>query len=88
MGLGLGDFLDLTPFEWTSIKRRFLEYQVKARQERWELRRWQIFKTLCPPKGKGGYITLHDIEVFPWENEAKPEPSTEERFRKAVEMYK
>ena len=93
MGLGLGDFLDLTPFEWIGIKCRFIEYKNKAEQERWELARWQVFRTACPPqpKTKNGLLSVTDFIRFPWDastGSAIEPKKDEEAFRRAVERYK
>jgi hypothetical protein len=91
MGLGLGDFLDLTPFEWIGIKARFIEYREKADRERWELARWKVFRTACPPQPKtaGGLLSPRDFILFPWELEDKPaERTSEEKFKAAIERYK
>jgi hypothetical protein len=92
MGLGLGDFLDLTPFAWMGIKNRFLQYSAKADQERWEMTRWLAFRIACPPepKTKGGRIGVTDFIRFPWEDQhAIVQPGKDEAaFRRAVERYK
>ena len=53
MGLGLEDFLNLTPFEFNEAHTAFME-KLKADRE-WQYSammqtaRWQVFRTLCPP---------------------------------------
>jgi hypothetical protein len=92
MGLGLGDFLDLTPFEWLGVKKRFIEARNTAFKERWELARWTVFRTTCPPqpKMKGGLISMTDFRLFPWEEEVKSgkKEKDEARFLQMVEKFK
>ncbi len=93
MGLGLDDFLDLTPFEFIAVKNRYLEQQYEQKKEQWEMTRWQVFRNICPPqpRTKGGYLKPRDFIVFPWEEkEVKKEykKADPERVRRLIEKWK
>ncbi|PKQ69398.1 hypothetical protein BZG01_00220 [Labilibaculum manganireducens] len=88
MGLSLESFLSLTPFEFQEAYMCFLKRQINDRE--WEylksmrVARWQIWRTLCPPKSK--QISLMDLVELPGDKEAleqlkdTKEVSTQERF--------
>jgi len=90
MGLGLGDFLDLTPFEWFGIKNRYIEASSQAYKERWEMTRWHAWRTVCPPTSKPGGISVLDFIRFPWEakNETVKPVKDIERFKAVKEIFK
>lgn len=71
MGLGLETFLDLTPFEFQCVHRRFIEKIEKDREaelyQKLLVARLQLFKQLCPPKGK--QIKITDLWELPGEAE-------------------
>lgn len=85
--MSLNDFLELTPAQTLDVRQKYIEKENQLSRERWELARWQVLKTKADIKGRGGYISLRDIERFPWEQPAETEKSTEEKFRKAVARY-
>lgn len=81
MGLGLEDFLSLTPFEFAEAWQKWVKQREHEQQQEWERVRMQVFWTLCPPQEK--QITIYDINRFPWEKDVvipQQPASTEERF--------
>jgi len=94
MGLGLDDFLDLTPYEFQVAYQMYLD-KINADRE-WEylkamrVARWQVFRTLCPPQGKKK-ISVYDLVELPGDQEImehmktenSSEESTEEKFKAA-----
>jgi hypothetical protein len=61
MGLRRDEYLDLTPFEFRAIYRRYIEKIEKDREaelyQKLLVARLQLFRQLCPPKGKTMKIT-------------------------------
>jgi len=93
MGLGLDCFLDLTPFEFITIKGKYLEQQHELQKERWEIARWQVFRTVCPPqsKSKRGLLGVKDFILFPWEKkepDKKLQKADPEHVKRLIEKWK
>ncbi len=90
MAMRLDDFLDLTPGEFQDAYTSFLEAEQSKFRTNWEIARWQVFQTLCPPNKK--QIAITDLAKFPWEKEnkntTKIKPSTPERFNKLKEKFR
>lgn len=93
MGLGLDDFLDLTPFEFMEVKQQFNEHQNDLFRNEWEKTRWLAFRTAYPPQPKGRKeVRATDFVVFPWEREefekSKPKKADPKYVAKLIERYK
>ena len=94
MGLSLETFLDLTPFEFNEAHRLFIEKIEKDREAQFYMQmytaRLQLFRQLCPPKGKTLRIT--DLWELPGEatqlkKEREKKKSTKERFEKLNKLF-
>jgi uncharacterized protein YktA (UPF0223 family) len=94
MGLSRDDYLDSTPFEFERIYVRWMERIEKDREnelnQKLFVARLQIFKMLCPPKGKK--IRITDIFELPGEKEVlsaerRKRKSTEPRFRTLADKW-
>lgn len=89
LGLSRADWIALTPQQYSLFRESHYRRQQRDERERWELARWQVFRTLCPPSGKR--ISLKDIITFPWE--AAPSGShkggekNKDRFDKLVKRW-
>lgn len=92
MGLGLNDFLDLTPFDFIKAKCKYLEYQRDLQKERWEIARWQVFRSTCPPTAriKNGLLRPSDFIEFTWEEKVKKQvvKADQNRVNRLVEKWK
>lgn len=100
MGLDLETYLSLTPFEFQEVHKAFIEKTTSNRD--WEeikdmrVARWQVFRTLCPPKKKE--ISIFDLIELPGDKEQKErieavkleqnKRSTAERFEQLKELWK
>lgn len=89
-------YLSLTPFEFQEVYVAYLK-KIKSDREWQELKdyrvaRWQVFRTLCPPKEK--QISLKDLLALPGDDEllgqntSKEECSTKNRFEQLKEKWK
>lgn len=93
MGLSLETYLDLTPFQFSEVYKRFLERIEKEREwqelKDWQIARWQVWRTLCPPNDKKEYSVM-DILELPGDKEAKEraEGKTELSSRERYEALK
>jgi hypothetical protein len=88
MGLGLEDFLCLTPSEFSETWKVWLKNREHEEQQQWERMRMQVFWTICPPQKK--QISIYDINRFPWETDVvipQQPASTEDRFNKLKEKW-
>lgn len=89
MGLGLEDFLNLTPFEFQAVYLKHIEKIEKEREwetnTRWQIARWKVFRTLCPPQQKS--ISIFDLIELPGDEiirqRKKSEETTPEKFEEA-----
>jgi hypothetical protein len=81
MGLSLDTYLDLTPFQFSEAYKRFLERVGKEREwqelKDWQIARWQVWRTLCPPNDKKEYSVM-DILELPGDREAKDQAKAQE----------
>jgi hypothetical protein len=98
MGMSMETYLQLTPYQFQKAYEYFLE---KTRLDRehaenvaWQVGRWQVFRTLCPPNKKK--ISVFDLIELPGDQALKkskakrkgiPEKD-ENRFRKLAEKWK
>lgn len=80
--MGLEDFLNLTPFEFRETWQAWVRNTEHKEKQLWERTRWQVFRSLCPPKGN--QLGLTDFIIFPWEKDKvaanEPKESTQDRF--------
>lgn len=91
MGLGLEDFLNLTPFEFNEAHKAFIEKLNADREWQYnammQVARWQVFKTLCPPQQK--QISILDLIELPgdevYKKAAEEKQTNREKFEKAKE---
>jgi hypothetical protein len=84
-------FLDLTPEQFTKAYELFIAKTNKDREaaERtaWEVARWQVWRTLCPPKGDR--LSLLDLLTLTGEKkEVKTIKPDRERAQKLAERWK
>jgi len=97
MGLSLETYLSLTPFQFQEAYNRYLE-KVKSDREHaenvaWQVARWQVFRTLCPPQKK--QISVFDLIELPGDEaykkakeKAKAKEKDEVRFKALAEKWK
>lgn len=98
MGLSRPDWLALTPKQYELFRESWHKRAAASERQTWEIARWQVFKTLCPPTKK--QISITDLIRFPWEKKEAPArcgntggdaPATlsgKERFNKLKERWK
>jgi len=97
MGMSVESFLMLTPDQFADAYEVFRN-RIKAEAEHseqlaWNVARWQVWRTMCPPQGKKqlsvmDLLPLPGDEVIKQEKAKKIIPSTEDRFRKLAEKWK
>jgi hypothetical protein len=97
MGLSYEDYLSLTPYQFAEAYRRFIEKTNKDREQAeltaWQVARWQVWRTLCPPETKGP-ISVVDLLELTGDKPQKPKQKEltkeeqEERARKLAEKWK
>ena len=95
MGLSMETFLSLTPFEFQEVYGAFLTKQNTDREHEYlramRVARWQVFRTMCPPKGK--QVSVMDLIELPGDKElsemqnSPAKESTKERFNKLKEKW-
>lgn len=97
MGMSLETYLQLTPYQFQKAYNNFIEKTKTDRQAHenvaWQVARWQVFRTLCPPKKKK--INVFDLIELPGD-ELLRKPKTgggrpekdEARFRALAEKWK
>jgi len=81
MGLSRPDWLALTPKQYTIFRDAWYRKSSVKEHETWEVARWQVFRTLCPPKKQ--QISIMDLIEFPWEKEEKKEQERERKKGRA-----
>ena len=89
MGLSRPDWLALTPKQYTIFRDAWYRKSSAREHETWEVARWQVFRTLCPPAKK--QISITDLIEFPWEKQEAAKPTKEsstERFDNLKERWK
>ena len=73
MGLELETFLRLTPGQFEAAWLKFVEAKKEDREARelneWQVARWQVWRTMCPPKKKT--ISQFDLVELPGDEELK-----------------
>lgn len=93
--MSLETFLGLTPSQFHAARVKFLEKIHKEREQAeltaWQVARWQVFRTLCPPKEK--QIKMTDLLKLPGDDgykpvKTKPKESTRQRFDELNEKWK
>lgn len=95
MGLSLDTYLDLTPFQFVEAYHSFMERIAKEREwhelKDWQIARWQVWRTLCPPNDKKEYSVM-DVLELPGDKDAedkkKAEAQGEESSRGRFEALK
>jgi hypothetical protein len=96
MGMSLDTYLGLTPSQFQRAYELYLE-KIKSDREHaenvaWQVARWQVFRTLCPPDKKK--ISVFDLIELPGDKELR-KPKTgkgkpvkdEARFRALAEKW-
>ena len=91
MGMSYETFLALTPYQFRRAYELFIEKTYKDRDQAelnaWQVARWQVWRTLCPPEGK--QISVMDLIELPGDNrmkkDIKPDP---ERAKRLAEKWK
>lgn len=100
MGMSLETYLQLTPYQFQKVYECYLDKIKKDREYAenvaWQVGRWQVFRTLCPPTKKK--IGVFDLIELPGDEQykkaaakarAKGRPEKDEnRFRKLAEKWK
>lgn len=100
MGMSLDSYLGLTPSQFQRAYELYLE-KIKSDREHaenvaWQVGRWQVFRTLCPPDKKR--ISVFDLIELPGDERLRqaqapkrrkdtPEKD-EKRFRALAEKWK
>lgn len=73
MGMGLETFLSLTPDQFRDCYMQFLEAEKEKREAdelaRWQVARWQVWRSLCPPQGKK--LSQFDMITLPGDDRIK-----------------
>jgi len=90
MGMSYESYLSLTPYQFRKAYELFLDKISKEREQSeltaWQVARWQVWRTLCPPEGK--QISVLDLIELPGDKrkeEPKPDP---ERAKRIAEKWK
>jgi len=89
MGMSLDTFYRLSPQQFQEAYDAWL-LKVNAEREhferiKWEVARWQVWRTMCPPKLKG-QVSVMDVLKLPGDDELlkqerkKQKPSTRNRY--------
>lgn len=99
MGMSLQTYLGLTPSQFQLAYKLFLEKTKNDREHAenvaWQVARWQVFRTLCPPKKKK--INVFDLIELPGDSDLRQAQSPgrkgrpekdEKRFRALAEKWK
>ena len=96
MGMSLETYLGLTPSQFQRAYTLYLE-KVKSDREHaenvaWQVGRWQVFRTLCPPQKKR--ISVFDLIELPGDEaykkakaKGKAKEKDEKRFRALAEKW-
>ena len=93
--MSVDSFLMLTPEQFAGSYSAFLE-RIKAEAEQreqlaWNIGRWQVWRTLCPPTGKS--LSVLDMIELPGDERIKMakvekiKPSTEDRFKSLAKKW-
>lgn len=97
MGMSFETYCSLTPTQFQEAYRVFLEKTAKDRDQAeliaWQVARWQVWRTLCPPDLK--QMSVLDLLQLPGDpsassgtgKHAKPKKDPE-KFRKLAEKWK
>jgi hypothetical protein len=91
MGMSYETYLSLTPYQFQKAYINFIDKINKDREQAeltaWQVARWQVWRTLCPPVGKE--ISMLDLIELPGDKrlrkEVKPDP---ERAKRLAEKWK
>ena len=91
MGMSYESYLSLTPYQFRKAHEAFIDKINKERDQAeltaWQVARWQVWRTLCPPEGKE--ISVLDLLELPgdkrYKKELKPDP---ERAKRIAEKWK
>ena len=91
MGMSYESYLQLTPYQFRRAYELFIDKVQKERDQAelnaWQVARWQVWRTLCPPQGK--QISVMDLIELPGDKrnkkELKPDP---ERAKRMAEKWK
>lgn len=90
MGLSRPDWLALTPKQYSLFRESWHKRGAERERETWEVARWQVFRTLCPPAKKE--VSIKDIITFPWEKVSGAKtiapPTNKERFETLKDRWK
>jgi hypothetical protein len=99
MGMSMESYLSLTPSQFQRAYELYLE-KIKSDRDHaenvaWQVARWQVFRTLCPPQKKK--ISVFDLIELPGDEVYKKHSSTrsgtkteidEKRFRALADKWK
>jgi hypothetical protein len=91
--MSLDTFLAISPSEFSEIYAKWIEVkEAEAERERvkiqeaWEIARWTVWRTLCPPDKKE--LSVLDLREFSWDpKQPKAPKSTRERFEEMKKKY-
>lgn len=91
MGMSVDTYLSLTPYQFQKAYALFIDKVNKEREQEeltaWQVARWQVWRTLCPPPGK--QLSVIDLIELPgdkrYKKEVKPDP---ERAKQVAERWK
>lgn len=91
MGMSYESYLSLTPYQFRLAYEKFIDKVNKEREQQelnaWQVARWQVWRTLCPPEGK--QLSVMDLIDLPGDKrdkkEIKPDP---ERAKRVAEKWK
>lgn len=89
--MSYNSFCSLTPYQFQRAYELFIDKVHKDRAQTelnaWQIARWQVWRTLCPPEGKT--LSLIDLIELPGDKklkkEVKPDP---ERAKRIAERWK
>ena len=94
MEIGLGrlrlspsSFYEMTLDELTAAAAGDAHAKEIAQQMEWERTRWLACCLLQPNMKKGTTLTPRNLQVFPWEEKAKPDKASETRAANLLKSW-
>jgi len=95
MGMSYETFVSLTPYQFQRANQLYIEKIQKEREQAdltaWQVARWQVWRTLCPPDLKK--ISVMDLIELPGDEKYRASSSSatgknEKRFEDLAKLWK
>lgn len=97
MGMSYESYLSLTPSQFQGAYNRFLKKTTSDREHAenvaWQVARWQVWRTLCPPEQKK--ISVFDLielsgdaQLIAKQKNQEIQEKDEKRFKALAEKWK